>query len=109
MIVHEPKRVSGFSRVLRCVRLGVSVILFVVGTVSLGYYGIEVLNARHHQAELSKQFDEALRNTPPHNKSDGQSGAHVTPAAISEAGAATAKTAAPAAKNIPVGRIEINS
>jgi sortase A len=106
---HEPKRVSGFSRVLRYFRLGVSLILFVVGTVSLGYYGIEVLNARYHQAELSRQFDEALRNAPSHNKRDGQSDAHITPAAISEAGGATTKTVVPAAKNIPVGRIEINS
>jgi sortase A len=102
------------SGVLRYIRWGASLILFAVGGVSLGYYGIEIISARQHQTELSRRFDEALKQAPAvstrHANPTTTPAAPAVPAAITEVGMTTKHPGtSTAANDIPLGRIEVNS
>lgn len=105
-------------------RWAAPLLLFLIGCFALGYYAYDILDARFFQDDQSRQFDQALRNA--HDKAAADLSAeaaaelnsraprsNMPPAmpAFSESSASVVDTWAhpSASKQMPLGRIEINS
>ncbi len=91
-------------------RLGGSLVLFTVGAVSLCYCGIVLLDARQHQADQSRRFDQAFGEAQSPSGDAGSNASPPLPAAIVE-GVATRSGIPdpPVARELPLGRIEVKS
>jgi sortase A len=102
-------------------RWAAPILLFLIGCLAFGYYSYDILDARFFQDEQSRQFDQALRNA--HDKAVADLNAEATadlnsrpstsdappvlPSFSESAGTSAQQQAA--IKNMPLGRIEINS
>jgi sortase A len=88
----------------------VSLALLTVGVVALSYCGIVLFEAKQHQADQSRRFDQALGEAQGAGSDTEVRGTSPAPSVISEGGPVrSGNLTQAAATDVPLGRIEVKS